>query len=92
MLPARNELLEDPIDATGAKELDDDPLLAIRGATGAEPELDELLPIFHEAVAELDEPAGAGVLSLYDEEDDIYLIMVRIPCTQHTRRPMAMSV
>jgi hypothetical protein len=89
---------------TGAKELEEDPLEAIRGATEADADaeaeaeadadakLDELLPIFHEAAAELDDPTGAGVLSLYDEEDDIYLIMARIPCTQHTRLPTAMSV
>ena len=79
---------------TGAKELEEDPLEAIRGATEAEADakLDELLPIFHEAAAELDEPTGAGVLSLYDEEDDIYLIMARIPCTQHTRLLTAMRV
>ena len=89
---------------TGAKELEEDPLEAIRGATEADADaeaeaeadadakLDELLPIFHEAAAELDDPTGAGVLLLYDEEDDIYLIMARIPCTQHTRLPTAMSV
>jgi len=80
---------------TDAKELEDDPLGASRGATeaNAEPdaELDELLPIFHEAVADDEEPTRAGVLLLYDEEDDIYLIMARIPCTQYTRRPKEMG-
>ena len=86
---------------TGAKELEEDPILA--GAKDAEPEfdellpmlndaeLDELLPIFHEAVADDEEPTSAGVLLLYDEEDDIYLIMARIPCTQYTRRPKEMG-
>ncbi len=94
-----------PVLPTGAKELEEDPILA--GAKDAEPELDELLPmlnepepeldellpIVQEAVAELDDPTGAGVLLFDDEEDDdIYLIMARIPCTQHTRQQTAMDV
>jgi hypothetical protein len=80
-----------PVLPTGAKELEEDPILA--GAKDTEPEFDELLPIVQEAVAELDDPTGAGVLLFDDEEDDdIYLIMARIPCTQHTRQQMATGV
>lgn len=63
---------------------------------GIDAEDDELLPMVHELEAvgddDDDEPMGAGVLCFAnDEDEDIYLIMPRIPCTRHTRRPKEMG-